>query len=571
METVQSAINKAICSLLHSGDAAQLDYENNGVRMFDSVESTLDDVLKKCVLLSLDNPRQIANDGSNQQQLQRIRLEHQELQTKTTNLQKALDSFIEAADMVDQPPSEEQMDRIQQNIDVAQEILLKGLNRLVQLSLFLEQNSNTTQSDAITDEALQPRLAPLPIPKFRGQLWEWDHFWSIFEAVIHKSNISRIEKLSYLLEALQGPAMDTVKELQVTADNYDVAIQLLRRKYDNQEAVISQLLQHLQDMRPRSATIADQMHTLDKILPVLAQLEQKGENTNTQQMRRTTLSKFNDRIQRWLVDGAFEQKHQDIPVLPLQRYQPHTEILPKVHHNRAATGTAIKRRNLCHNCGSPDHRAKGLYRWSMPTVQRKGSSHLNLSESSQTTSMDTETSKECSSKGSTRGTSTKEESSVSKLRRGRSQPELYILQDRRPRRPMPDVHIMMDTGADQSFITRNYADHLGLGKTGQLQLTIHTFGNSSPTEQSCETTQVEIEDRQGVRHSFELAKIDFITGDVKRTELHREDRQYLQDHDIQLSISPQIQTLQTPILLGCGDLFTLFDQGLGQKHSLPSG
>ncbi|KAK6032257.1 hypothetical protein OSTOST_01570, partial [Ostertagia ostertagi] len=130
---------------------------------------------------------------------------------------------------------------------------------------------------------------------------------------------------------------------------------------------------------------------------------------------------------------------------------------------------------------------------------------------------------------------------------------------------------MMDTGADQSFITRNYADHLGLGKTGQLQLTIHTFGNSSPTEQSCETTQVEIEDRQGVRHSFELAKIDFITGDVKRTELHREDRQYLQDHDIQLSISPQIQTLQTPILLGCGDLFTLFDQGLGQKHSLPSG
>ncbi|KAK6032256.1 zinc knuckle [Ostertagia ostertagi] len=340
------------------------------------------------------------------------RLEHQELQTKTTNLQKALDSFIEAADMVDQPPSEEQMDRIQQNIDVAQEILFRGINRLVQLSLFLEQNSNTTQSDATTDEALQPRLAPLPIPKFRGQLWEWDHFWSIFEAVIHKSNISRIEKLSYLLEALQGPAMDTVKELQVTADNYDVAIQLLRRKYDNQEAVISQLLQHLQDMRPRSATIADQMHTLDKILPVVAQREQKGENTNTQQMQHTILSKFNDRIQRsvlrkkaesadgWstkqllkdLQDffeveaqiqnmrGTMESNRKEtIPsMIPVDRTEARSANNRSIrtfpcfycndtnHTPRSCPKyttieqrlEVIKRRNLCHNCGSGDHRAK---------------------------------------------------------------------------------------------------------------------------------------------------------------------------------------------------------------------
>ncbi|PIO73190.1 hypothetical protein TELCIR_04860, partial [Teladorsagia circumcincta] len=87
------------------------------------------------------------------------------------------------------------------------------------------------------------------IPRFDGRLWEWDHFWGIFETVVHKRNFSKIEKLSYLLEALQGPAKDTVNRLQITADNYDVAIQLLRKKYDNREAVVNQLLQNLHDIQ----------------------------------------------------------------------------------------------------------------------------------------------------------------------------------------------------------------------------------------------------------------------------------------------------------------------------------
>ncbi|RCN45653.1 hypothetical protein ANCCAN_08310 [Ancylostoma caninum] len=68
--------------------------------------------------------------------------------------------------------------------------------------------------------------------------------------------------------------------------------------------------------------------------------------------------------------------------------------------------------------------------------------------------------------------------------------------------------MILDTGAEQSFITNDYADRLGLEDGGQLQLTIQTFGNSSPTERVCGTTTVEIEDRQGTRHSFNLAKID---------------------------------------------------------------
>ncbi|KIH50613.1 hypothetical protein ANCDUO_19305 [Ancylostoma duodenale] len=124
-----------------------------------------------------------------------------------------------------------------------------------------------------------PKLAPLPIPKFRGQLWEWDQFWGIFEATIHSRDISKIEKMHYLLEALEGPAK-------------------YARRHDNSEAVVAQLLQNLHDLQPRSSKIADQRQMLDKILPIISQLKQKGENTNTQRMRRTILAKFTDKVQR---------------------------------------------------------------------------------------------------------------------------------------------------------------------------------------------------------------------------------------------------------------------------------
>lgn len=162
------------------------------------------------------------------------------------------------------------MAKIEQNIDSAQATHLKGQNRLTELYLILEQNADAPMSSPISEETVKSRLAPLHIPKFDGRLWEWDHFWGDFEAVVHKRNLSKIEKLSYLLEALEGPAKDTVSKLQVTADNYDVAIQLLMKKYDNQEAVVNHLLQELQDIQPASTTITDQMNALNKILAIIS-------------------------------------------------------------------------------------------------------------------------------------------------------------------------------------------------------------------------------------------------------------------------------------------------------------
>ncbi|KAK6019818.1 zinc knuckle [Ostertagia ostertagi] len=511
-----------------------------------------------------------AENESNHYRIRRIHQERQELEIKMANLQQALDHYIEAADELQPPPEGSQMVKIEQNIDNAHTVRLKGQNRLTELSLILRQNED--------------------------------------------------------LEIPTSPLDET-------------------NKYDNQDAVVNQLLQELQDLQPASTTTTDQMNTLDKIVPIISQLERKGENTNTQQMRRTVLKKFSDKIQRamlkkktsfhgasWTtkqllqdlqdffnmeaqienIRGTIEESNISTP--PVGR----TNTLANNRNNRTSPCfycnesdhaprscsryptidqrlQLISQRNLCHNCGSGEHRTKNCTRGACRQCKQKGHhtsicrKSLNPQASAKQPVRDapqkTHTEGHATKKMATGQNSTVTAEKSSRLSQINDQAILHHQDISRSedllvgqarvwnvrRQEFEDVHIMLDTGANRSFITNDYAEHLGLEKTGQLQLIIHTFGDSSPNEQSCEKAQVEIEDRQGVRHKFELAKIDFIMGDLQRTPLSELDRQYLQRHNIKLSISPQILTLQTPILLGCGDLFSLFDHGFGYEHILPSG
>ncbi|KAL6723726.1 hypothetical protein Aduo_018702 [Ancylostoma duodenale] len=457
--------------------------------------------------------------------------------------------------------------------------------------------------------------------------------------------------MNYLLEALQGPAKYAVKDLQITADNYDVAIQILKRGYDNSEAVVAQLLQNLHDLQPRSSKIADQRQMLDRILPIISQLKQKGENTNTQHMRRTILAKFTDKVQRSMLKKKANIASDEWTTLRLlSDLQEFFDMEDQIQHLRTTAVESVKmdspsktppgkktkyvrsddnkkpacfycnkndhtprfcpeystyeqriglirQRNLCRNCGSVDHRVNECPRGTCRQCNEKGH-HTSLCWKSSKPEPPApkltkdihpkaqQTAKKTSANQNFAVIVAKQSSASCKIDDHtilpkqetpcpqRNHVDLLIGQVRiwnNRTQEFEDVHMILDTGAEQSFITNDYADRLALKDGGQLQLTMQTFGNSSPTERVCGTTTVEIEDRQGTRHSFDLAKIDYIAGDTHRSYLSEADRKYLMDNNIHLSISPQIRTLTKPILLGCADLFELLDQGLGQAHNLPSG
>ncbi|KAK6763932.1 hypothetical protein RB195_024318 [Necator americanus] len=119
------------------------------------------------------------------------------------------------------------------NITTAQDTIIRAQNLLITLSLCLEDHEEGKLREEEADNKALPRIPPLQIPKFRGNPWEWDQFWGTFNATIHDRKISKIEKFTHFLEALQGLARDTVQDLQITAENYDVAVDILKRRYGN--------------------------------------------------------------------------------------------------------------------------------------------------------------------------------------------------------------------------------------------------------------------------------------------------------------------------------------------------
>ena len=72
------------------------------------------------------------------------------------------------------------------------------------------------------------RLPNLTHAKFCGSVLEWKGFWGSFHAAVHnKTSMSSINKFNYLKANLDGQALMVVSGLELSKENYEVAIQML--------------------------------------------------------------------------------------------------------------------------------------------------------------------------------------------------------------------------------------------------------------------------------------------------------------------------------------------------------
>ncbi len=70
--------------------------------------------------------------------------------------------------------------------------------------------SGHSQSSFVAD--VSAKLPKLEIPKFSGDKLKWIEFDSIFKATVDsKTNVSEVEKFSYLRSLLQGDALTVIR------------------------------------------------------------------------------------------------------------------------------------------------------------------------------------------------------------------------------------------------------------------------------------------------------------------------------------------------------------------------
>lgn len=129
-------------------------------------------------------------------------------------------------------------------------------NEVVFMTHFHKIESETTKIVEEPQEKpkdLKPSLAnvkvKLPqqkIPEFYGDITSWRTFKDTFVSLIHSNDsIPNIQKYHYLISALKNDTNSSIKEMPITEDNYTLAWEILKERYDNTNLLIEAHLDKL--------------------------------------------------------------------------------------------------------------------------------------------------------------------------------------------------------------------------------------------------------------------------------------------------------------------------------------
>uniref|UniRef100_A0A0K0CZP5 TPR_REGION domain-containing protein n=1 Tax=Angiostrongylus cantonensis TaxID=6313 RepID=A0A0K0CZP5_ANGCA len=179
------------------------------------------------------------------------------------SLQTALDAYVIMADQLQQNPNTQAKEELQRTINMMVEQAVEHLDKaerylfeLIDLGKTLE----VTETKPLKDSNVYPpviNLPPISIPKFNKDIKEWKAFWKAFNYNAYSRQMEYLQKMSCLIDALQGEARECVKQYQISQGAYPVVVQHLKDKYDNKQALVRYLLRRLCRTKARTKRLED--------------------------------------------------------------------------------------------------------------------------------------------------------------------------------------------------------------------------------------------------------------------------------------------------------------------------
>ncbi|XP_055585537.1 uncharacterized protein LOC129738382 [Uranotaenia lowii] len=129
---------------------------------------------------------------------------------------------------------------------------LKGellhLQSLATRSEHAEQAPTTSTQERIGPSASLARvkLPEISLPSFDGQIKLWITFRDSFDSLIHSNTqLTAMDKFTYLRSALTGEALQEVSSIEITAANYEIAWAALANRYENRKLIVKTYLDAL--------------------------------------------------------------------------------------------------------------------------------------------------------------------------------------------------------------------------------------------------------------------------------------------------------------------------------------
>lgn len=92
-------------------------------------------------------------------------------------------------------------------------------------------SSSTSNDNNCAQATFKPHLKTpaISMPTFNGDYTKWWSFKSLFKEIVEKKNFSQVEKLIYLKQSLKEECGESIKQMDLTEDNYDIAWTMLKK------------------------------------------------------------------------------------------------------------------------------------------------------------------------------------------------------------------------------------------------------------------------------------------------------------------------------------------------------
>lgn len=117
-------------------------------------------------------------------------------------------------------------------------------------------SNNSAQNSASAVRFNQPyntcnsdiKLPVMELPTFHGEYNNWIAFRDKFKALIGDNvKVKNVRKLEYLQMCVKGEAAKII-DLDCTSDNYSIAWELLKKRYDNRRIIIQRYVKNILDL-----------------------------------------------------------------------------------------------------------------------------------------------------------------------------------------------------------------------------------------------------------------------------------------------------------------------------------
>ena len=102
-------------------------------------------------------------------------------------------------------------------------------------------------------KSVSVKLPDIRIEPFSGKITDFESFFQLFDAlIVQNSSLSDIQKFVYLKSYLKGESLKLIDSLKVTNENFQIAIDTLKSRYENKTSIINSYLTSMFDTQNMS-------------------------------------------------------------------------------------------------------------------------------------------------------------------------------------------------------------------------------------------------------------------------------------------------------------------------------